>query len=189
MGLTDAAPVPLRVNVARPTWGQALRFSWSWQRSELAETRRARVRPGTVLMLEAAVALALVAFLSNSSAPWWILAIAAIIGAGLGLAVALGIDARGYRHSCWHDYHSAVGRRGGAFVRILDGRPAVQCVHAMPRGTGLGSDLMAEICAWADRTGQNLQLKASCDDALRFYRRHGFTVTHGRHMTRTCQLH
>jgi GNAT superfamily N-acetyltransferase len=65
----------------------------------------------------------------------------------------------------------------------------VLCVHAVPRGQGLGAEAMNQVCTWADRNRQNLELTASSDDAARFYRRFGFATTHGRHMTRMCQVH
>lgn len=189
MGLTGTAPDHLPVTARRPGLGEALRFSWSWQRSELTELRCARPRPIGILMAEAAAILPVIVFLSNPQSAWWLLVIAAATGAGAGLLIALMADAHGYRRSCWHNHHRAAGERGGAFVRAHGGRASLQCVHAVPRGKGLGSEMMAEVCTWADRNGQTLELKASGEDAARFYRRFGFTATHGRHMTRICQLY
>lgn len=182
MELTDTAADRRRVSPAVAAW-----CAWSWQRSELTEVRHARIRPVVVLMLELAVMGAGVALLSNPDAPIVTAALMTVAGALAGLLLAWGLDAHSWRTSCWHYFHQSGHRRVGVCLTLRRGRLTVLCVHAVPRGQGLGAEAMNQVCTWADRNRQNLELTASSDDAARFYRRFGFATTHGRHMTRRCQ--
>lgn len=174
--------------MSSPTPGHSLSFAWSWERSELVEIAAGRVRPVGVLMAELAVVVVLVSVLSTWEASWWQLMAIGVAGGAIGLAVAVVLDAWVFWRSCWRWFQVDGRRRVGACVRLRGGRATVLCVHAVPRGAGLGGQVMAQVCAWSDEIGQDLHLKASGAAAARFYGRFGFVQACGRRMVRSAKV-
>ncbi|MDU4205533.1 MAG: GNAT family N-acetyltransferase [Cutibacterium acnes] len=62
----------------------------------------------------------------------------------------------------------------------------LMCVHAVPRTQGHGSQILTQVCQWADEHGLTLELKPSGPAAERFYKRFGFVKTSRRVMRREC---
>ncbi len=103
----------------------------------------------------------------------------ATAGWGIYRAVAILGTWTGARRAQIRIWTQTAHAHGGAIARDKgDGIWEVNCVHAVPQGSGFGASIMHDLITQARSHGAHeLQLTASHPDAARFYVRHGFTST------------
>ena len=168
-------------------------FSWSWHRSEAAEIMAGRFRSSFVIVvvagIEAAIIWALGGWMIFGNLPGW--GELAVVGAATFLIVAVvmgATEAHHWRTAAWRSWQTTPDWRGGAYVSPSTRRhgPMLMCVHAVPRNQGHGSQILTQVCQWADEHGLTLELKPSGRAAERFYKRFGFVKTSRRVMRREC---
>jgi len=115
----------------------------------------------------------------------------AIIGAATLVVVAVvmgATEARHWRTAAWRSWQTTPDWHGGAYVAPPARRhgPMLMCVHAVPHTQGHGSQILTQVCQWADEHGLTLELKPSGPAAERFYKRFGFVKASRRVMKREC---
>lgn len=168
-------------------------FSLSWHRSEITEIMAGHLRSALLIPIAAGVEAAIIWALRD-----WIICgnwpgqgELAIIGAATLVVVAVvmgATEARHWRTATWRSWQTTPDWRGGAYVSPSTRRhgPMLMCVHAVPRTQGHGSQILTQVCQWADEHGLTLELKPSGPAAERFYKRFGFVKTSRRVMRREC---
>ena len=178
-----------RMSLIHSSWA----FSWSWHRSEAAEIMAGRFRSSFVIVvvagIEAAIIWALGGWMIFGNLPGW--GELAVVGAATFLIVAVvmgATEAHHWRTAAWRSWQTTPDWRGGAYVSPSTRRhgPMLMCVHAVPRNQGHGSQILTQVCQWADQQGLTLELKPSGSAAERFYKRFGFVKTSRRVMRREC---
>lgn len=160
--------------------GEALRFGWSYLAVETRQVLSSRWRRRTTalwaaLVVEGAIIGAGIGWLAHHLVAG--LALGTLVGLITGPVATLAGEAWGYHRAIWRQFHHGPGHTAGAYARDHTRHWEVLAVHAHPTGTGQGRRLMDDLIAHADDHDRTLTLKASCPDAVRFYRRCGFTVT------------
>ena len=168
-------------------------FSLSWHRSEITEIMAGHLRSALLIPIAAGVEAAIIWALRD-----WIICgnwpgqgELAIIGAATLVVVAVvmgATEARHWRTATWRSWQTTPDWRGGAYVSPSTRRhgPMLMCVHAVPHTQGHGSQILTQVCQWADQHGLTLELKPSGPAAERFYARFGFVKTSRRVMRREC---
>lgn len=168
-------------------------FSLSWHRSEITEIMAGHLRSALLIPIaagiEAAIIWALGGWIIFGNLPGW--GELAVVGAATFLIVAVvmgATEARHWRTAAWRSWQTTQNWRGGAYVAPPARRhgPMLMCVHAVPRNQGHGSQILTQVCQWADEHGLTLELKPSGPAAERFYKRFGFVKTSRRVMRREC---
>ena len=98
------------------------------------------------------------------------------------------LEARRWRTATWRSWQTTPDWHGGAYVAPPARRhgPMLMCVHAVPHTQGHGSQILTQVCQWADEHGLTLELKPSGPAAERFYKRFGFVKASRRVMRREC---
>ena len=104
------------------------------------------------------------------------------------MVIMVATEARRWRAAAWRSWQITPDWRGGAYVSPPTRRHGhmLMCVHAAPRNQGYGSQILTQVCQWADEHGLTLELKPSGPAAERFYKRFGFVKTSRRVMRREC---
>ena len=168
-------------------------FSLSWHRSEITEIMAGRIRTAPLVPIAAGVEAAIIWALGG-----WIICgnwpgqgELAMIGAATLVVVAVimvALEAHHWRTATWRSWQTTQNWHGGAYVAPPARRhgPMLMCVHAVPRTQGHGSQILTQVCQWADEHGLTLELKPSGPAAERFYKRFGFVKTSRRVMRREC---
>ena len=168
-------------------------FSLSWHRSEITEIMAGRIRTAPLVPIAAGVEAAIIWALRD-----WIICgnwpgqgELAMIGAATLVVVAVimvALEAHHWRTATWRSWQTTQNWHGGAYVAPPARRhgPMLMCVHAVPRNQGHGSQILTQVCQWADQHGLTLELKPSGPAAERFYKRFGFVKTSRRVMRREC---
>lgn len=168
-------------------------FSLSWHRSEITEIMAGRIRTAPLVPIAAGVEAAIIWALGG-----WIICgnwpgqgELAMIGAATLVVVAVimvALEAHHWRTATWRSWQTTPDWHGGAYVAPPARRhgPMLMCVHAVPHTQGHGSQILTQVCQWADEHGLTLELKPSGPAAERFYKRFGFVKTSRRVMRREC---
>ena len=168
-------------------------FSLSWHRSEITEIMAGRIRTAPLVPIAAGVEAMIIWALGG-----WIICgnwpgqgELAMIGAATLVVVAVimvALEAHHWRTATWRSWQTTPDWHGGAYVAPPARRhgPMLMCVHAAPRNQGYGSQILTQVCQWADEHGLTLELKPSGPAAERFYKRFGFVKTSRRVMRREC---
>ncbi|MES7006781.1 GNAT family N-acetyltransferase [Cutibacterium acnes] len=168
-------------------------FSLSWHRSEITEIMAGHLRSALLIPIAAGVEAAIIWALRD-----WIICgnwpgqgELAMIGAATLVVVAVimvALEAHHWRTATWRSWQTTQNWHGGAYVSPSTRRhgPMLMCVHAVPRTQGHGSQILTQVCQWADEHGLTLELKPSGPAAERFYKRFGFVKTSRRVMRREC---
>ncbi|EGF74527.1 putative permease [Cutibacterium acnes HL099PA1] len=177
------------MSLIRASW----EFSWSWHRSEITEIMAGRIRTAPLVPIaagvEAMIIWALGGWIISGNWPGW--SELAMIGAATLVVVAVimvATEARRWRAAAWRSWQITPDWRGGAYVSPPTRRHGhmLMCVHAAPRNQGYGSQILTQVCQWADEQGLTLELKPSGSAAERFYKRFGFVKASRRVMRREC---
>jgi GNAT superfamily N-acetyltransferase len=168
-------------------------FSLSWHRSEITEIMAGHLRSALLIPIAAGVEAAIIWALGGwiICGNWLGQGELAIIGAATLVVVAVimvALEAHHWRTATWRSWQTTPDWRGGAYVSPSTRRhgPMLMCVHAVPRTQGHGSQILTQVCQWADEHGLTLELKPSGPAAERFYKRFGFVKTSRRVMRREC---
>ena len=168
-------------------------FSLSWHRSEITEIMAGHLRSALLIPIAAGVEAAIIWALRD-----WIICgnwpgqgELAMIGAATLVVVAVimvALEAHHWRTATWRSWQTTPDWHGGAYVAPPARRhgPMLMCVHAVPRNQGHGSQILTQVCQWADEHGLTLELKPSGPAAEQFYKRFGFVKTSRRVMRREC---
>ena len=168
-------------------------FSLSWHRSEITEIMAGHLRSALLIPIAAGVEAAIIWALRD-----WIICgnwpgqgELAMIGAATLVVVAVimvALEAHHWRTATWRSWQTTPDWHGGAYVAPPARRHGhmLMCVHAAPRNQGYGSQILTQVCQWADEHGLTLELKPSGPAAERFYKRFGFVKTSRRVMRREC---
>ena len=168
-------------------------FSLSWHRSEITEIMAGHLRSALLIPIAAGVEAAIIWALRD-----WIICgnwpgqgELAMIGAATLVVVAVimvALEAHHWRTATWRSWQTTPDWHGGAYVAPPARRhgPMLMCVHAVPRTQGHGSQILTQVCQWADEHGLTLELKPSGPAAERFYKRFGFVKASRRVMRREC---
>ena len=168
-------------------------FSLSWHRSEITEIMAGHLRSALLIPIAAGVEAAIIWALRD-----WIICgnwpgqgELAMIGAATLVVVAVimvALEAHHWRTATWRSWQTTPDWHGGAYVAPPARRhgPMLMCVHAVPRTQGHGSQILTQVCQWADEQGLTLELKPSGSAAERFYKRFGFVKASRRVMRREC---
>ena len=168
-------------------------FSLSWHRSEITEIMAGHLRSALLIPIAAGVEAAIIWALGG-----WIICgnwpgqgELAMIGAATLVVVAVimvALEAHHWRTATWRSWQTTPDWHGGAYVAPPARRhgPMLMCVHAVPHTQGHGSQILTQVCQWADEHGLTLELKPSGPAAERFYKRFGFVKTSRRVMRREC---
>ena len=168
-------------------------FSLSWHRSEITEIMAGHLRSALLIPIAAGVEAAIIWALGG-----WIicgnwpgqgeLTIVGVVTLSIIMVIMVATEARRWRAAAWRSWQITPDWRGGAYVSPPTRRHGhmLMCVHAAPRNQGYGSQVLAQVCQWADEHGLTLELKPSGPAAERFYKRFGFVKTSRRVMRREC---
>ena len=138
-------------------------FSLSWHRSEITEIMAGRFRSSFVIVvvagIEAAIIWALGGWMIFGNLPGW--GELTVVGAATFLIVAVvmgATEARHWRTAAWRSWQTTPDWHGGAYVAPPARRhgPMLMCVHAVPHTQGHGSQILTQVCQWADQHGLTL---------------------------------
>ena len=168
-------------------------FSLSWHRSEITEIMAGHLRSALLIPIAAGVEAAIIWALGG-----WIicgnwpgqgeLTIVGVVTLSIIMVIMVALEAHHWRAATWRSWQTTPDWHGGAYVAPPARRhgPMLMCVHAVPRTQGHGSQILTQVCQWADEHGLTLELKPSGPAAERFYKRFGFVKTSRRVMRREC---
>jgi len=172
----------------------ANQFARSWAASELQQLRQGHwnrtATVTTLFTLECVILLAGATYLLDGPHAAAIAAVTAVLlTPPLVVTLLVAIEAHQFRTALRTWFRQSIHGRTGAYI-TTKGKDAdwwLYCVHASPTGRGLGTELLARVCAAADQEGVTLMLDSSGADATRFYWRHGFVPAQGGRR-RMCRL-